>query len=129
MDLPILAAAALGLAALSFTDSHGAATPKVEGPAALVGQTLYASEDPLPRWGEPVEAEDLALEDLGTVERVVTSPEGATEGLVVAVGGLWGVGAQEVELGMARVHLVHVADGSDRLVVDLSAEGAVPVEG
>jgi hypothetical protein len=130
MDLPILAVAAVGLAAFTMHDDLRTSAPsKAEGPAALVGQTLYASEDPIPRWGEVVTAEDLALEDLGRVAEVRTSPEGQPEGIVVAVGGLWGVGAREVEMGMERVHLVQASDGSDRLVVDLSANGAVPVEG
>lgn len=132
MDLPILSAAALGLVA--FIMSPGAdgvrqsasAASKAEGPAALVGQTLWASEDPISPWGEPLRAEDLALEDMGRVARVVTSAEGEAEGIVVAVGGLWGYGAEEVELGLERVHLVPAAAGGERLVVDLSSSGAEP---
>jgi hypothetical protein len=128
MDLPILAATALGLAVMSVTGSmdRGTAPHKAEGPAALVGQHLYATEDPIPRWGEPVRAEDFAIEDLGRVAEVVTGPDGRMQGLVVEVGGLWGFGAQEVELGMNRVHLLRAADGGDRLVVDLSVSGADP---
>jgi hypothetical protein len=91
-----------------------------------VGQRLYASEDPIARWGIPVRAEDLMLEDLGRVAKVVTGSEGEPERIVVAVGGLWGFGAQEVELGLERVHLLQARDGADRLVVDLSASGAEP---
>ena len=128
MDLPILAATALGLAVMSVTGSmdRGTAPHKAEGPAALVGQHLYATEDPIPRWGEPVRAEDFAIEDLGRVAEVVTGPDGRMQGLVVEVGGLWGFGAQEVELGMNRVHLLRAADGGERLVVDLSVSGAEP---
>ncbi|EYD76467.1 hypothetical protein Rumeso_01888 [Rubellimicrobium mesophilum DSM 19309] len=128
MDLPILAATALGLAVASVAGSmdRGAAPHKAEGPAALVGQHLYATEDPIPRWGEPVRAEDFAVEDMGRVARVVTGPDGRPQGLVVEVGGLWGYGAQEVRLGMERVHLLRAADGGDRLVVDLSVSGAEP---
>lgn len=133
MDLPILSAAAIGLAVLSITGGDegsmrsASASSKVEGPAALVGQTLYGSEDPISRWGDPVRAEDLALEGLGTIAEVVTTPEGEARGLVVAVGGLWGFGVQEVELGMDRVHLVPAADGREQLVVDLSNSGAEPL--
>jgi hypothetical protein len=131
MDLPILSAAALGMAILSFVgqgDSlqSSSASSVVEGPDALVGQTLWASEDPIDRWGDPLRAEDLALEDLGVVAEVVTTPEGEAQAVVVAVGGLWGVGAEPVELGMERVHLIPAADGEPRLVVDLSAAGAEP---
>lgn len=132
MDLPILSAAALGMAILSVVggaDSlrSDSATSSVEGPAAMVGQTLWASEDPISRWGDPVRVEDLRLEDLGTVSEVVTTPEGEPEGLVVAVGGLWGFGVAPAELGMERIHLIPAADGGLRLVVDLSASGAEPV--
>ncbi len=131
MDLPILSAAVLGMAILSVVgggDSlqSSSASATVEGPNALVGQTLWASEDPIDRWGDPMRAEDLALEGLGTVAEVVTTPEGEALAVVVAVGGLWGVGAQPVELGMERVHLIPAADGESRLVVDLSSSGAEP---
>ena len=135
MDLPILTAALIGLAAFSLSDGgqdrpllqSSSAETKAEGPDALVGQTLYASEDPISRWEAPLRAEDLALENLGRVAQVVTSPEGEAQGIVVSVGGLWGYGAKEVELGMERLHLIQAADGRDRLVVDLSNSGAEPV--
>ena len=128
MDLPILAATALGLAVLSVTGSmdRGPTPHKAEGPAALVGRHLYATEDPIPRWGEPVRAEDVAVEDLGRVAAVLTGPDGRMRGLVVEVGGLWGLGAQEVELGTERLRLLRASDGGDRLVVDLSVSGAEP---
>jgi hypothetical protein len=131
MDLPILSAAALGMAILSVVgggDSlqSSSATSSIEGPDTMVGQTLWASEDPIDRWGDPVRAEDLVLEDLGVVAEVVTTPEGEARAVVVAVGGLWGVGAEPVELGMERVHLIPAADGEPRLVVDLSSAGAEP---
>ena len=135
MDLPILSAAVIGLAALFMSDgasvlqSSSNASAKAEGPAAMVGQTLWASEDPISPWDAPLRAEDLSLEGLGRVAEIVTTPEGETKGLVVQVGGLWGYGSQEVELGMDRVHLVRAADGGQRLVVDLSNSGAEPVEG
>ena len=128
MDLPIISAAVIGLTVVSMTD--GIENPtiphKAEGVAALVGERLYASEDHIITWGAPVRAEDLALEDLGLVSEVITSPEGEAKGLVVSVGGLWGVGAQEVELGLDRVHLVRALGGETRLVVDLSAQGGEP---
>lgn len=135
MELPILSAAVIGLAALFMSDgttvlqSSSTSTSKAEGPTALVGQTLWASEDPISRWDAPPRAEDLPLEGLGRVAGVVTSPEGEAKGIVVAVGGLWGYGAQEVELGMERVHLIRARDGGQRLVVDLSNSGAEPTEG
>jgi hypothetical protein len=128
MDLPILAATAIGLAVASVTTSLDRAPDphKAEGPAALVGRHLYASEAPIPRWGEPVRAEDFVLEDLGRVAQVVTSADGRTQGIVVEVGGLWGFGTQEVELGPQRLRLLRAADGEERLVVDLSVSGAEP---
>jgi hypothetical protein len=128
MDLPIISAAVIGLTVVSMADGiESPSTPhKAEGPAALVGEHLYASEDHISRWGAPVRAEDLALQDLGRVAEVITSPDGEAQGLVVSVGGLWGVGAEEVELGMERVHLVRAQGGGTRLVVDLSAEGGEP---
>jgi hypothetical protein len=131
MYLPILSAAVLGVAAMSFVGGDasmqsGSASSKVVGAAALVGTTLWGSEDPVPRWDAALIAEDLSLEGLGQVARIVTDPEGRPESVVVAVGGLWGLGAQEVELGAERLHLVRGADGQDRLVMDLSASGAEP---
>jgi hypothetical protein len=132
MYLPILSATVIGLAAISLTGADGgsmqsgSASSKVQGAAALVGDTLWASQDPIARWGEPVRAEDLALEGLGRVAAVVTDPEGRPESVTVAVGGLWGYGAQEVEVGPERLHLLRGADGQQHLVVDLSASGAEP---
>ncbi len=128
MDLPILAATALGLAVVSVTGSldRTGVPHKAEGAAALVGQHLYASEDPIPRWGEPVRAEDFTLEDLGRVAHVVTAPDGRPQEIVVEVGGLWGFGAQEVELGTERLRLLRAADGGERLVLDLSVGAAEP---
>ena len=135
MDLPLLSAALIGLAVLSVSEGgddraslqSSSTQAKAEGPEALVGRTLYASEDPISLWDGPLRAEDLSLEDLGRVAQVVTSPEGEAQGIVVAVGGLWGFGSEEVELGMERLHLIEAADGQDRLVVDLSSSGAEPV--
>ena len=82
MYVPILSAAALGVAILSVTGvdlesrQSGSAASVATGPSALVGRTLWASEDPIDRWGAPPRAEDLALEDLGTVTQVVTAPLG-----------------------------------------------------
>jgi hypothetical protein len=130
MDLPILSAAAVSLVAVLMAPPTGAPIPELdrmtEGATGLVGATLWASEDPIARWGDPVRPEDLTLDDLGPVARIVTDAEGEARAVVVAVGGLWGLGAQEVELGMDRVHLLEAADGSPRLVVDLSADGAAP---
>ncbi len=132
MDLPFLSAAVLGLAALSFTGGETAslqsasAASKAQGAEALVGRSLLGSEEPIALWDGPLRTEDLALEDLGTVAAVRTDPEGRAEGLVVTVGGLWGYGAQEVEMGMERVRLVRGADGQDHLVLDLSSSGAEP---
>ena len=134
MDLPILSAALIGLAVMSVSDAtpggllqSSSTQSRAEGPEALVGQRLYASEDPVAHWGAPIRAEDLALEDLGIVAQVMTTTDGEASGIVVSVGGLWGVGAQEVQLGMDRIHLVRARDGAQRLVVDLSASGAEPV--
>ncbi|TNC51873.1 hypothetical protein FHG66_03415 [Rubellimicrobium rubrum] len=128
MDLPIISAAVIGLTVVSMTDGIGSATAphKAEGVAALVGEHLYASEDHIVSWGPPVRAEDLSLKDLGLVSEVITSATGEAQGLVVSVGGLWGIGAQDVQLGMDRVHLIRAQGGETRLVVDLSAEGAEP---
>jgi hypothetical protein len=134
MDLPILSAALIGLAVMSVSDAtpggllqSSSTQSRAEGPEALVGQHLYASEDPISHWGAPLRAEDLSLEDLGLVAEVVTTPEGEASGIVVSVGGIWGVGSEQVQLGMDRIHLVRARDGAQRLVVDLSASGAEPV--
>jgi hypothetical protein len=134
MDLFPLSAAAAGLVAAAIADLPRPDLPDlaaldrpVEG--ALVGQGLYASEDPIDRWGDPVRAEDVTLEPLGRVAEVVTAPDGTAQGLVVAVGGLWGLGAREVRVGLERVHLLAADAGGTRLVVDLSADGAAPEPG
>ena len=130
MDLPILTAAVIGLAALSFTGAESvplqssSASSKAEGAEALVGERLWGSESPVSRWDLP-RAEDLALEDLGRVAAVRTSPSGEAIGITVAVGGLWGLGEQEVEMGIERLRLVPAEEGA-RLVLDLSAGGAEP---
>lgn len=129
MDIQFLSAAAVGVAL--FAASPGIDSPKAleDGAAGLVGAKLYASETHIDRWGDPVRAEDLPLEGLGTVKGVVGGLQDGSGTLLVSVGGLWGWGAQEVEVGMDRLRLVHTASGDDRLVVDLSAEGAEPVSG
>ncbi|NAZ36641.1 hypothetical protein [Rubellimicrobium sp. CFH 75288] len=128
MDLPALPAAAFALAALALpypaTDA-----PPAEGPDALVGAVLYATEDPVPRWGEPVRAEDLRLDQVGRISAVHVAAEGETERLVVSVGGLWGLGAQQVEVGAERLRVLPTDGGGSRLVLDLSARGAEPPPG
>jgi hypothetical protein len=125
MDLPIMAAAAAGITLVTSLAPERASLPP-DGTDALVGAHLYASETHIPRWGEPVRAEDVTLEDLGRVAAVIEGADGI-EHLVVEVGGLWGWGAQDVEVGMERLHLLR-AEGGERLVVDLSAAGALPAE-
>lgn len=131
MNLSLVLASAASLAALTLVGGLrlDAAPTAPEGAAALVGQGLFASEEPIDRWGDPVRAEDLALEPLGRVAGVLTAADGTPEGVVVAVGGLWGLGSREVSVGMERVHLLGSEDGEARLVVDLSAEGAAPLPG
>lgn len=129
MDIQFLSAAAVGVVML--VASPGVDSPKAgdDGAAGLVGAKLYASETHIDRWGDPVRAEDVALEGLGTVKGVIGGAEDGSGALLVSVGGLWGWGAQEVEIGMDRLHLLPAASGDDRLVVDLSAEGAEPIPG
>jgi hypothetical protein len=129
MDIQFLSAAAVGVAL--FVASPGADSPKAggDGAATLVGAKLYASETHIDRWGDPVRAEDVALESLGVVKGVAAGSQDGSEAVLVAVGGLWGWGAQEVEVGLDRLHLLPTASGENRLVVDLSAEGAEPIAG
>ena len=124
MEIPFLSAAAVGIAMMTLSPATEA-TSRGPDRMSLVGADLFASESPIDRWGDPVQAEDLPLEALGTVADVVTDAGGQGH-LVVRVGGLWGWGAQEVEVGVDRLHLLHTEAGEPRLVVDLSAEGAEP---
>lgn len=124
MELPFLSAAAVGIAMMTLspaTDSTSRGPDRV----SLVGAPLFASEARIDRWGEPARVEDLSLEALGTVADVVTDPDGQGH-LVVRVGGLWGWGAQEVEVGVDRLRMLRTDAGEPRLVVDLSADGAEP---
>ena len=126
MEVQFLSAAAVGIALMAVSPD----APKGAGGAdALVGAKVYASEDHIDRWGDPVRDEDVVLEDLGRVQGVVTDTPDGSEVLLVSVGGLWGWGAQDVEVGMERLHLLRTAAGEERLVVDLSAEGAEPISG
>ena len=115
MDLNILSASAIGLAVLSTGDGDDVRPALALEPAGYVGERLYASAVPVDRFGAPGSPRDLALEDLGRVTAVVTGADGAAEGLVVAVGGLWGFGAREVGVDLDGVSVV-----AGRLVVDLS---------
>ena len=129
MNIPIFSAAALGLALFSAAPDGSIVKDRADGVAGLIGARLYASETPIPRWGDPVRAEDVMLEDLGRIESIVDGSGGSGGHVIVAVGGLWGLGAQEVEVGMERLRLLPAAGGETRLVVDLSAEGAEPIPG
>jgi hypothetical protein len=128
MDLPILSAVA-GLGAALFTLAQApveAASTAVAALGDVVGEQLYASSTPVDRYGIVPRAEDLDLEGLGRVAGIIEGADGSAQGLVVAVGGLWGVGAQEVEVGLDRVHLLMAEEGGTRLVIDLSAEHTAP---
>lgn len=129
MNAPVLSAAALGLAALSVPEAPAPAFVDAAGVTVLAGSSLYASAEPIPRWGEPVRAEDFDLEPLGRVAAVLLSPDGAPERLVVAVGGVWGLGAREVEVGFERVRLLDAEGGATRVVLDLSAAAGAPQPG
>jgi hypothetical protein len=129
MDIQFLSAAAVGVALLAASPAIDSPKPDAGDAEGLVGAKLYASETHIDRWGDPVRAEDVALEGLGTVKGVIEGVQDGSGVLLVSVGGLWGWGAQEVEVGMDRLHLLRTASGDDRLVVDLSAEGAEPISG
>ena len=125
MEFRFLSAAAIGMALMAIspaTDPARLAPPDVR----LVGAHLYASETPIDRWGDPVRAEDVALEDLGTIRDLATDAATGTATLVVEVGGLWGWGSQDVAVGLDRLRTLRTASGEQRLVVDLSAQGAEP---
>ncbi len=130
MDLPDLPAAALALAAFTLpvppVEAPAPAEAVAEAPGALVGAALWATETAVPRWGETVRAEDLALESVGRVRAVELSPEGEPVRLTVAVGGLWGLGAEEVTVSAERLRLLPTDAGGTALVLDLSAAGAAP---
>ena len=122
MDLNIMTAGAIGLALLTAADGGSDAFAAVAyGPADYVGDRLYASDSPIARYGEALRAEDLSLDDLGTVTAVIVGADGQPQSLVVSVGGLWGFGAREVDVSMEGVHVVGGEGGAARLVVDLSA--------
>ena len=123
MEIHFLAAAAVGIALMAVSPV-GDSKARAEGEVGLVGSRLYASDTRIDRYGDPVAADSLALQDLGTIEDVVTDVRDGAGVLHVSVGGIWGWGAQEVEVGMERVHLLRTADGEGRLVVDLSAQDA-----
>lgn len=121
MYLPLLTAAAAGLTVFAVAEATGSTyVPDTAETSPLLGETLFSSDAPIERWGDPVAPEDLLLEGQGRVAGVVLAPDGSPEVIVVAVGGLWGLGAHEVEVGMERVHLLEDADGQTRIVVDLS---------
>ena len=125
MELHFLSAAVVGIALMAASPATDSRKPGDD----LVGARLYASETHIDRWGDPVRAEDVALEDLGTVAGVTANLANGSGVLRVSVGGLWGWGAQDVEVGMERLRLLRTASGEERLVVDLSAEGAEPIPG
>lgn len=129
MEVQLLSAAAVGIALMAVPPTDGGPQAGQDGATDLVGAEVYASEAHIDRWGGPVQAEDLALEGLGTVAKVVTGPDDGSGAVLVSVGGLWGWGAQEVRVGLERLHVLDTAAGGQRLVVDLSAEGAQPVSG
>ncbi len=117
MDLNIIGASAVGLAVLA---SGSVTSVPATGNSldTFVGKHLYASVVPVLRYGDTTRTEDLSLEDLGTVAGIVEGKNGVAPH-VVAVGGVWGIGAREVEVDMDRVRVVEGEDGA-RLVVDLS---------
>lgn len=118
MDLNIIGASAVGLAVLA-PGSVTSVPATGNSLDTFVGKHLYASVVPVLRYGDTTRTEDLALEDLGTVAGIVEGKDGVAPHVVVAVGGVWGIGAREVEVDMDRVRVVEGEDGA-RLVVDLS---------
>lgn len=125
MEVQLLSAAAIGIALVAFPQADKA----TDAPGGLVGRPVFASETHLDRWGRPTRADEVRLEALGTVTDVVAASDDRAGAVLVSVGGLWGWGAQEVEVGLDRVHLLEAGGGAGRLVVDLSAEGTEPVSG
>jgi hypothetical protein len=126
MHLPVLPAAMFALAAFTLPVPPAEAPASPEGPAAMVGAALYMTEAPVPRWGEAPRMGDLPVEAVGRIRDVELSPEGAPVALTVAVGGLWGLGAQEVTVSAERLRMLPTDAGGTALVLDLSAAGAAP---
>lgn len=125
MEVQVLSAAAVGIALLAMSPADEAKG----GPDSLMGASVFASQTHIDRWGEPIRTDGAALEALGTVTAVVSAPDSAAGAVLVSVGGLWGWGAQEVEVSLDRIHLLESPGGATRLVVDLSAAGVEPIAG
>lgn len=81
----------------------------VEEPAAMVA---LAPEEITPEALDQAEVLDVEAESLGEVREVVTSADGAVEGVVVRVGGFLGFGAKPVAIRMEEVQVMRdPADG------------------
>lgn len=84
-------------------------------PEALTADMLHGAD-----------VRDRAQESVAEVRDVVLSPEGRLSGLLVEIGGLWGIGAKRVAVPMARLTVLRPADAplgaTVRVQLDMTAE-------
>ncbi|MBL8561059.1 MAG: PRC-barrel domain-containing protein [Gemmobacter sp.] len=117
----------------------GPAAALVAALAATLAATPVQAQAALPPGLEPVppetwtaemllgaEVRDLAAESVAAVRDVQLSPEGRLQGLLVEIGGLWGIGARTVAVPLTQVTVARPADapvkGEVRVHLAISAD-------
>lgn len=121
---------ALGSQAVANEHENGNSQDKGQNqqPSAQQAQGLYATEDII---GSDVYHVDNTDEDVGDVENILLDDEGKISALVLSTGGLWGIGGDEVVVGIEHFSMETERDESagfgqgaiiHRIMVDATEE-------
>ncbi|GAD55573.1 hydrogenase maturation factor [Limimaricola cinnabarinus LL-001] len=88
----------------------------------LMGMRLYSSEQELGSNGDMINFAEQEWDDIGEINDLVISEDGAVQAVIVGVGGFLGIGEKDVAVTMDQIRTYDDENGERFLVINSSQE-------
>ena len=122
------AATALVMGTTAYAESHSMGMGAYEVTADdfyasnLMGMRLYSSEQELGSNGDMINFAEQEWDDIGEINDLVISEDGAVQAVIVGVGGFLGIGEKDVAVTMDQIRTYDDENGERFLVINSSQE-------
>ena len=122
------AATALVLGTTAYAESHSMGMGAFEVTADdfyasnLMGMRVYASQQELGANGDMINFAEQEWDDIGEINDLVISEDGAVGAVIVGVGGFLGIGEKDVAITMDQIRTYDDENGERFLVINASQE-------
>ena len=122
------AATALVMGTTAYAESHSMGLGAFEVTADdfyasnLMGMRVYASEQELGANGDMIDFAEQEWDDIGEINDLVISEDGAVGAVIVGVGGFLGIGEKDVAITMDQIRTYDDENGERFLVINATQE-------